>query len=121
MKPSPTAISPVTPAAPASKNPARAEWQFYANFSQAFPIARAIREFSPDFVFAQEIFSYGFTAALCGNIPKFLFPWGADVFWCPELSPLIATMVRIALWRAKLIMPTSEHGAGHIARRFGIS
>lgn len=101
--------------------PSAWEWQFYANFSQAFPIARAIRAYQPDFVFAQEVFSYGFAAALCGTIPQFLFPWGADVFWCPELSPLISLMVRTALWRAKLIMPTSQYGVDHIAQRFGIS
>jgi len=103
------------------EQPSPWEWQFYANFSQAFPIARAIRAFRPDFVFAQEVFSYGFAAACCGSIPKFLFPWGADVFWCPELSPLISLMVRSALWRAKLIMPTSHYGVDHIAKRFGIS
>jgi glycosyltransferase involved in cell wall biosynthesis len=29
-------------------------------------------------------------------------------------------MVRASLWRAELIMPTSQHGVQHIARRFGI-
>src|SRR6202000_1377651 len=68
----------------------------------------------------QEVFSYGFAAACGGPAPKFLFPWGADVFWCPELSPFTSMMVRTALWRSELIMPSSQFGADHIARRFQI-
>jgi glycosyltransferase involved in cell wall biosynthesis len=96
------------------------EWQFAPNLVEGIQVGRAVREFRPDFVFAQEVHSYGFAAASCGSIPQFLFPWGADVFWCPELSPLISWMVGHSLRRAACIMPTSRFGADHIVRRFGV-
>lgn len=106
------------------KSPMAWEYQVYPQIVEGVATARAVRQMQQqtriDFVFAQELFSYGLAGAMCWGIPKFMFPWGADVMWCPELSPISAGMVGWALRSAELILPASVSAAAYIQRRFGL-
>ena len=96
------------------------ECRFVNHYFATLPLASAVRAQRPRFVFGQEVAAYGLPTVLCRRIPKILFPWGGDVFNAAESSPFLSGLIRCALRRADLIVPSSFTAAEHIAKRFQV-
>jgi len=97
---------------------------FPPNFSNlivdGISIARFVRSLKPSFVFGQEVFSYGVATALCWGYPRFLMPWGGDVYFFCDLSWPLHALTRFALNRAHGVYPTSTSAAKHIHLKFDV-
>lgn len=93
---------------------------FVAHLLDALPVASAAVSLRPRFVFGHEVGAYGLATAFCKNIPRILFPWGADVFLSAETSPIYYKLIKYSLNSADLIVPSSTTAARHIRERFGI-
>jgi glycosyltransferase involved in cell wall biosynthesis len=87
----------------------------------AIPLIRAVRATNPLFVFGHEVSAYGLATVLCRGCPRFVFPWGADIFSYPEASPLLGYMTTAILRSADLVVPSSETANFHLSERFGVS
>lgn len=97
------------------------ETQFVPHIVNGWNVARAARRLQPLFVFGHEVTGYGLATAWCGNVPKILFPWGADVMTTAEISPWHFRLARHALHAADLIVPSSSVAARYICERFGVN
>lgn len=110
--------------APQRHDPARNGGLVYPSFVEPLvwggPAARRAQSLKPAFVFGQEAFAHGVATALCRYTPRILMPWGADVFWAPNGSPVSFAMVRWVLRSVDLVCPTSIAATSYIERRFGV-
>ena len=88
-------------------------------FWDAMCCSRAVESEQPDFVFGQEAAAYGFATARCRNVPRVLFPWGADIFFCVETSPFLRWMVRYAVRHCELIVPSSSTAVSRLVKDLG--
>jgi len=101
-------------------SPDRWEYDFIEPFWNALLLSRAASRLHPRFVLGQEVHSHGLATALCRG-PRYLFPWGSDVFTVIETSFPMKAMVTWALRRADLIVPTAATATGYLSSRFRIS
>lgn len=96
------------------------EWGFCDKLASAYPLARSALAENPSFVFGQEIGDYGLATALCRRVPTFLFPWGGDVYYSAETSPIYSAMIGSALRSVDRVFPSSTAAAKHIVKRFAV-
>jgi glycosyltransferase involved in cell wall biosynthesis len=86
----------------------------------AYHMTRITNSLHPQFVFGQEVMSYGLATAFCKNTKKVLFPWGGDVYSFSESSIIAYWIAKYSLRRADLIVPASTTAKEHIAQRFKV-
>jgi glycosyltransferase involved in cell wall biosynthesis len=92
-----------------------------SDLMMAVPVARAVRDMRPAFVFGHEVTTHGLATAFCQGVPRILFPWGADIYAYAESTPLHWFMARVALHGVDLVVPSSTTAAEHIVKRFGVA
>lgn len=88
-------------------------------FWDSFSCVAAVRAIQPDFVFGQEAAAYGYATAKCNWIPRVLFPWGADIFYSAETSPFAGHLVKTAVRKCDLIVPTSSRAGRYLIDHLG--
>lgn len=88
-------------------------------FWDSFSCSAAVRAIGPDLVFGQEAAAYGYATAKCDGIPRILFPWGADIFYSAETSPFIKHLVKKAVRKCDLVVPTSTRAAKYLVDHLG--
>jgi glycosyltransferase involved in cell wall biosynthesis len=101
--------------------PARWEYDFVGPFWNALLLRAAVSRLRPRFVLGLEVHTHGLATALCRGCPRYLFPWGSDVFTVVETSRPMKALVRYALRKADLVLPSASSVAGYLSTRFGIS
>lgn len=84
-------------------------------------MAKVVRSMKPDFVFGQEVFSYGLATALCKGYPRIIFPWGNDIYRYAHTNPIAFAITKFALRKTELVCPTSAIAAEYIRTTFRIS
>jgi glycosyltransferase involved in cell wall biosynthesis len=89
-------------------------------FADALGLSRCINQMRPQFVCGQEVFAYGLATALSRAVPRFLMPWGGDVYMYAETSSLAFAAVRYALTHVDLVVPGSALAAQYLSERFGV-
>jgi glycosyltransferase involved in cell wall biosynthesis len=83
-------------------------------------IAATVRALDPLFVCGHEVFAYGVATALCHGAPRVLVPWGGDIYYFAETSPIALAMVRFALASVDLVCPSATASAKQLQERFGV-
>lgn len=104
---------------PKSESPYRPS--FVGPVANAFSIARLVRKLNPDFVFGQEAFAYGLATALCRHVPKFLMPWGGDIYQFAETSHFAFRIVQYSLRHVDMVCPCSLAAVPHVCAQYGVS
>lgn len=94
--------------------------RFASDLMLAVPVARAVRDLKPAFVFGHEVMTHGLATAFCQGVPRILFPWGADIYAFAESSPIHRMLTKIALHGVDLVLPSSTSAAAYIVERFGV-
>jgi glycosyltransferase involved in cell wall biosynthesis len=83
-------------------------------------LRRLVREVRPDVVHVHSLGSYGLLAlALPAGPPRVLTPWGSELR-AARRSPLRAAVIRRALSRADLVLPTSAEVAAEVTSRYAV-
>ncbi len=94
--------------------------RFVYHVLNARPLVRTVYSLRPAFVFGHEVNTYGVATALCRNIPRILFPWGADIYLYAETSPVMRALTRYALNAVDLVVPSSSAAARFISQQYGV-
>lgn len=84
------------------------------------PLVRSATTQQPLFTFGHEVSQYGLAAVSCRGVPRFVFPWGGDVFFYADASPFLMRMTKYILRSADLVLPGSVTAARYIAERYGV-
>lgn len=85
-----------------------------------FSISSFIKKNPPYFVYGQEAFSYGFATALCTNIPRFLWPWGGDIYLCAKTSFISKFLISYSLKNVDIITLSSISAKKYIVENFNV-
>lgn len=96
------------------------EWAVWDQLEHAWRLSRLALAQRPRCVIGQELAGYGVPAAFCRGVPRILQPWGSDIFITPESWPGAGALIRFAVRRAELLIPSSATAAAHLERRFGV-
>jgi glycosyltransferase involved in cell wall biosynthesis len=91
-----------------------------ASVANALPLVRSVEGVKPLFVFGHEVSSHGLATVLCRDMPRFLLPWGGDIFLYADASPLLYRLTAFILRSADLVLPSSATAADFICDRFGV-
>jgi glycosyltransferase involved in cell wall biosynthesis len=108
-------------AATGEQRPEEWEWALWDQLEHAWRLSRIVMALQPRCVVGQELAGYGVPAALCRGVPRIMHPWGSDIFVTPESWPGADRLIRFAVRRADLLIPSSASAVEHLARRFGVS
>jgi glycosyltransferase involved in cell wall biosynthesis len=84
-------------------------------------LRRMVRQFRPDIIHVHSLGTYGLLAiALPGRPwPVVVTPWGSELR-AGRHSPARAAVIRLALRRANLVLPTSAEVAAEVAARYRV-
>lgn len=96
------------------------EYDFVEPFWDGYLLSHALAALQPRFVLGQEVHSHGLAAVRYDGCPRFLFPWGSDIFTVIETSPIMFRLVRHALRKADLIVPSASSVGPYLEARFGV-
>ncbi len=96
------------------------EWNIFPPWLHAGLLAKTALSLRPRFVFGQEAMMYGRATALCGGVPRILFPWGSDVYNSPESWFGVDWLVRSGLRGVDLVVPSATCAGTHLIERFGV-
>ncbi len=84
-------------------------------------IRKLIKKIKPDVVHAHYVVDYGFRAALANFHPFILSVWGSDVLVAPRKSYFIKMMVKYALNKADVVVPTAKFMKDYLVKEFKLS
>lgn len=96
------------------------EWAVWDQLEHAWRLSRLALACRPRCVIGQEIAGYGVPAALCHGVPRILQPWGSDLYFTPESWPGAERLIRYAVRRAELLIPSSVTAAEYLVQRFAV-
>jgi glycosyltransferase involved in cell wall biosynthesis len=83
-------------------------------------LRRLIRDVRPDVVHVQSVGAHGLMAvALPGSAARVVTPWGSELRAARD-SAIRATVVRLVLRRADLVLPTSAEVAAELTDRYNV-
>lgn len=86
----------------------------------AIAIAEAVRRLAPVGVLGHEAFAYGLATALCTDVRRALFAWGADVLQFCKTSDTAAAMIRAVLNQVSYVLAGSPSIRQHVIDQFGV-
>lgn len=95
----------------------RLGWHYFRTRS----FRKAVRAFRPDVVHGMEALAYGYALSRCKGFPRVLTPWGNDIFFEPERSPLARFLVGHALSHVEAITTNMPNLAEFLVPRFGVA
>lgn len=83
-------------------------------------IAAAVRQLNPVAVLGHEAFAYGIATALCTDVRRVMFAWGADVLQFCNTSDTAAAMMKSLLNQMTYVLAGSESVQRRIVDQFGV-
>jgi glycosyltransferase involved in cell wall biosynthesis len=83
-------------------------------------ISSYVKKHPPYFVYGHEVFSYGLATAFCKGIPKFIWPWGGDIYLCANTSFIANKIIKLSLKKANVITLTSISVEKYLINRFKV-
>lgn len=96
------------------------EWALWDQLEHAWRLSRLALACRPRCVIGQEIAGYGVPTVLCRGVPRILQPWGSDLYFTPESWPGAERLIRFAVRRAELLIPSSVTAAEYLVQRFAV-
>ncbi|MEL6562250.1 MAG: glycosyltransferase [Bacteroidota bacterium] len=88
---------------------------------EALSISHYVNNFKPDFVYGQEVFTYGLATAWVKNCPRIVMPWGGDIFMYANTSWMASKLVKYILNSVDLINPTAASSFDYMKRNFAVN
>jgi glycosyltransferase involved in cell wall biosynthesis len=86
----------------------------------ALSISILVKKINPRFVFGQEVFAYGLATAFCTGLPRFIMPWGGDVYMYAHTTFVSEIIVKYARSHVDLVFPGSVTSVDYIIKNYKV-